>query len=265
MPEQDFELSQAYRAAAHPEPSPALDAHILAAARQAVLPPELRQPQRRRSWFNWAVPLSSMAVLVLGISLLFRMQQDAPETLIEARSALPSKPLEQAEKTPSQTTAPVVPSFGLSAIPSATPPATAVAPVQRRAVPLHDSVQTEAAEVVVPPAPALAAAQANRLEAAPAAPVFSQSMQRMKSAAPAVERSVARSAERSAEQVMPAVTANTAMPLSETPEQGVEAIRLLLRQGNIEAARTQLEALRKRYPGFTLPPDLEPARCCPLP
>jgi uncharacterized protein HemY len=86
--------------------------------------------------------------------------------------------------------------------------------------------------------PARAAAQENRAEALSAMPAFSAGISRMKSAAPAAAR---------------------ASPPEETPEQAVEAIRLLLRQGNIDAARSRLEALRKRHPEFPLPPDLEPA------
>ena len=109
----------------------------------------------------------------------------------------------------------------------------------------------DTASVAAPPAlampqssPKRAAAQENRAEALSAMPVFSAGMSRMKSAAPAAAK---------------------ASPPEETPEQAVEAIRQLLRQGNIDAARSRLEALRKRHPEFLLPPDLEPARCCPLP
>jgi hypothetical protein len=80
MDEHDPRLSEAYRAASHPEPPPRLDARILAAARAALI-----QPARRRSrWFAWAAPVATSAVLVLGLSLLFSVQREAPETLREA-------------------------------------------------------------------------------------------------------------------------------------------------------------------------------------
>jgi hypothetical protein len=56
-----------------------------------------------------------------------------------------------------------------------------------------------------------------------------------------------------------------ATPLMESPEQWVESIRKLLSEGQIEAARTRLQELRKRFPDFPLPPDLELSRCCPQP
>jgi hypothetical protein len=261
MQEHDPELSHAYKAAAHPEPPPALDARILAAARQAVTP----QPRRRPAWFGWAVPLSSMAVLVLGISMLFRMQQEAPETLREEQSPLPARPLALTEVTPPAGSAPTTP----PATPPTSPPAAKLSkPATQPAAPAPQSVPAapprhafpdreaavadavmekaaDAASVAAPPAPAMplpsparGAAQENRAEALSATPAFSAGMSRMKSAAP--------------------VAAKAATP-EETPEQGVEAIRQLLRQGNIDAARTRLEALRKRHPEFPLPPDLESA------
>ncbi|MBK6744419.1 MAG: hypothetical protein IPG66_16225 [Hydrogenophilales bacterium] len=78
MEHRDPNLSQAYRDAPHPEPSSALDARILNAARQAVAKPAVR---RRPTWFAWAIPFSSVAVLVLGVTLLLDMQQRAPEVL----------------------------------------------------------------------------------------------------------------------------------------------------------------------------------------
>ncbi len=261
MQEHDPELSQAYKAAAHPEPPPALDTRILAAARQAVMPP----PRRRPAWFGWAVPLSSMAVLVLGISMLFRMQQEAPETLREVQSPLPTRPLASTELTPPAALAPATP----PTTPPTSPPAAKLSkPATQPAAPAPQSVQAappphafpdretavadavmekaaDTARVAAPPAPAMpqlsharVTAQENRAEAQSSVPTFSAGMSRMKSAAPVAAK---------------------AATLEETPEQGVEAIRQLLRQGNIDAARTRLEALRKRHPEFPLPPDLESA------
>jgi hypothetical protein len=133
MQEHDPELSHAYKAAAHPEPPPALDARILAAARQAVTP----QPRRRPAWFGWAVPLSSMAVLVLGISMLFRMQQEAPETLREEQSPLPARPLALTEVTPPAGSAPTTP----PATPPTSPPAAKLSkPATQPAAPAPQSV-----------------------------------------------------------------------------------------------------------------------------
>ncbi len=74
----DPQLSQAYRDAAHPQPSAAVDARILDAARQAVA---VAPVKKRSRWSFWAVPLSSAAVLVLGMTLLFEMQYQAPRVM----------------------------------------------------------------------------------------------------------------------------------------------------------------------------------------
>lgn len=250
MTEHDPELSQAYRQATHPEPPPALDARILAAARQVVAP----QPRRRSVWFGWAVPVSSLAVLVLGVSMLFRMQQDAPDTLREAQSPVPQSPvpaktLEQAELTaPNREKAPQAVSAHKPALPAAS---VTPAPTKRYAEPADAaremaansaSARLPAASAAPQPTHVRAAAQENRAESLSAAPAFSAGISRMQSAAPAAAK---------------------AAPPEETPEQWVETIRQLLRQGDIDAARTRLEALRKRHPDFPLPPDLEPAHCCP--
>ena len=270
MQPHDSLLSQAYREAAHPEPSPALDARILAAARQAVV------PQRRRpSWFGWAVPLSTMAVLVLGIGLLFRMQLEAPETL---REDMP--PLPVIESNASREASP-------GASPATSP---APAPDARSAAParLEDKADR------VPPAPTVAAAApesaANKAEhatvaSAPAAAEVGAAIAPMPEAPAAAagaslakEHAIRTEREDAAKTVRPSAAPlsaarlkqdmsrmQAATPLVESPEQWVESIRKLLREGQTEAARIRLQELRKRFPDFPLPPDLEPSRCCPLP
>jgi resuscitation-promoting factor RpfA len=257
MPEHDPELSQAYQRAAQAEPPPALDARILDAARRAVTP----QPRRRPAWFGWAVPLSSMAVLVLGISMLLRMQQEAPEALREVQSPLPARPPQLTQVPSPQRETPVQPPAAGPGKPAAqstgAAPRSAPAAVPLPASPEREAVgvdaememAAESADVAAPPSPAMPrpspapeVAQENRAEARSSVPAFSAGISRLKSAAPAAAK---------------------APPPEETPEQWVDSIRQLLRQGNIDAARTRLEAMRKRFPDFPLPPDLEPARCCP--
>jgi hypothetical protein len=273
----DSELSQAYREARHPEPSPALDARILAAARAAVV------PQRRRpAWFGWAVPLSTTAVLVLGISLLFRMQLEAPETLREDMPPLPAL-----ESLP-----------GPDAIPAPAPAAQAMAerkadrtpaapkprsaPAVATAAP--ESAANEAAAAAVASAPAVEERAAIAPMLPPRSSVADSAAVPAPASAPAPAASLAKEyalrAERevAAKALGPDAAAASAArlkqgmsrmqaapPLMESPEQWVESIRKLLREGHIEAARKSLEDLQKRYPDFLLPPDLEPSRCCPPP
>jgi len=273
----DSELSQAYREAKHPEPSQALDARILAAAQAAVV------PQRRRpAWFGWAVPLSTTAVLVLGISLLFRMQLEAPETLREDMPALPA--LESASSpATSSTTAPAA--QAMSEVKADRTPAAPIppsAPAVAAAAPESAANDAEVASVVSAPA-----AVEERAAIAPMLPPRSSSVADSGAApAPAAatgaslakEYTIRAERETAAKSLNPSAAPasaarlkqgmsrmQAASSLMERPEQWVESIRKLLREGEIEAARKSLEDLQKIYPDFLLPLDLEPSRCCPLP
>jgi hypothetical protein len=289
MQPHDSLLSQAYREAAHPEPTPALDARILAAARQAVV------PQRRRpSWFGWAVPLSTMAVLVLGIGLLFRMQLEAPETLREDMPPLPALESD-ASPAPSQAQAPAAQAkleARLQDQDDRTPPA------PRMAATPHETAANKAKQAPAASAPMeaeVAAAIAPMIEAMPApmpplkfssdadvaavqAPAAAPAPAAAAGASLAKESAIRAEKESAAKAVSPSAAPvsaarlkqgmsrmQAATPLMESPEQWVESIRKMLREGQIEAARTRLQELRKRFPDFPLPPDLEPSRCCPLP
>lgn len=251
MDERDPRLSQAYREAEHPEPSPALDARILAAARQAVTPP----PRRRAGWFGWAAPLSTVAVLVLGIGLLFRMQQDAPDTLREAApppaappaSALPP-PITSSQESRSARHAP-----RWSEVPPAAPAAQPEAADSLAAMPEREAARE---------APAVAAQSAeNKAMPAPA------DLARAAAPAPAASNLGADRADRAPAAAQLAALGlmskrKAASVVDDGPEQRVEKIRRLLREGRIEEARKSLDELRERYPAFVLPEDLSDARCC---
>lgn len=78
--ERDAKLAALYRAAARDEPPPALDDAIRAAARRAVA----SRPQRVSASFirSWRVPLSIAAVMVLTVSLVTIMREEAPEIML---------------------------------------------------------------------------------------------------------------------------------------------------------------------------------------
>ncbi|HUP30743.1 MAG TPA: hypothetical protein VM122_11255 [Usitatibacter sp.] len=95
MAERDDDVSRRYRALAREEPPAALDAAILAASRRAV---GARPGGARR----WAGPVSIAAVLVLGIGVSLRMQQERPgiETAApttEPAAQAPAKPAASSE------------------------------------------------------------------------------------------------------------------------------------------------------------------------
>ncbi len=275
MEHHDPRLSQAYRDAAHPEPSPALDARILDAARQAVAKPAAR---RRPAWFSWVVPYSTAAVLVLGVTLLLEMQQRAPEVLESPTAIPPAIRLDIPESSPVPPPEPAAPQPEMDSSPktrasSAAPRAsgTTVAPVDQmatEAVPQPFPAQQGTMPAPPPPPPVMAKPE-TREAPRPAA-----------SAAPEMARSAgaaANMADHSAD-AMGAVPPSPAMapararapavgaamekrmaaePVVETPERMVETIRRLMREGRLDEARKELEKLRRNYPGYALPEDLK--------
>lgn len=284
MEERDPLLSEAYRAADHPEPPPALDAGILDAARRAVA----RPARRRAAWFNWAVPLSTTAVLVLGIALLFQVQREAPDTLrdaltgpasphragpapaMEPRAESPAKPV-PVDRVPrgadsaagGSTTAPT-----MGSAPSRPAPTPALSsPEADRRQQAADAALAESrsgsSEAAAPeprpfpaqPAPALEVQAGSQAVSAPPLPgrAAEGGTRVAPAAAPASESS------RPAGSVFskaPAGVKSEGMEKA-TPEQWVERIRQLMAQGRIVEARVLLAEARKRHPALELPEDLQ--------
>lgn len=294
MEERDPHLNQAYREARHPEPSPGLDARILEAARQALARPK---PTGRSRWFTWALPLSSAVVLVLGISLLFEAQQQAPEYMEPpkaipptgqggiddaAPAPLPAEPtvrlpyLAQQESVPQADASESVEPMGTDV---QSGPAL---PQERAAVEQLENSGSVAAPAPAPePFPAQAGAAAAlspapqpaaRAEAHPMPQAVPMAAQESSDATTKMKRPPAArmvppptaSAVAPGQETAPAFSFSqglgkrkAAAPATERPEQMVETIRRLLREGRQEEARKALEKLRRTYPGFALPEDLK--------
>lgn len=279
MEERDPQLSQAYREATHPEPSPALDARILDAARKAVAKPATR---RRPSWFGWAVPFSSVAVLVLGITLLFRIQHEAPEVL-ESPTAHPPVHLDRsapapapAETATSPSAAELAPRYSAK---RARPQAKEAVSAPEHAAPADDAgvaAPSDAASGGVPVAQPFPVESGSRQTLPPPPPPAAKAEARSapmpapaQDAAEAAAGLAGRSADMAAKPAAPAAAAPARMgaparslekshvePALETPEQMLETIRRLMREGRVEEARQALDKLRLTYPGFALPDDL---------
>ena len=83
----DPALSGLYRQAAPAEPPAALDAVILAAARQAVQP----APVRRTSWWKkWSTPLTVMATVVMAVMLTLTVDRQPKDLPAPASMPLPA-------------------------------------------------------------------------------------------------------------------------------------------------------------------------------
>ncbi len=252
MIDRDPQLSEAYRDADHPAPSPALDAAILDAARRAVSPPP------RRRWFAWAAPLATTAVLVLGLSLLFNMQWEAPETL---REAAPPPPQAALDATPPASAAAPADSAAKPA-----PAAQAKAPVAAEGPPVAKRGMAEPAPVPMPVSPdrESASQEASALAgAAPAPRPFPAEVAAVPQSAPASPRPAAAKASADLAERREAATAPSrpaapaAGPAAEGPEPWLERIRQLVKEGRLEEARKSLEEWRRRYPDWAVPEDLK--------
>jgi hypothetical protein len=254
MEHRNPQLSQAYRDAAHPEPSPALDARILDAARQAVAKSAVR---KRPAWFAWAAPFSTAAVLILGITLLFQMQRETPEVL-ESPTAIPPASLDPTTLVPAET-APTRPT-------GAAEPTRPTRASKQRARPLasetpsapESAVQElgETADAAFPAQtlqpPTAAKAEDHLPMAAPVSPQDATEAMATPAArlsAPA-SKSPAREGANAMEKRM------VAEPRVESPEQRLETIRRLLRAGRVDEARQALEELRQAYPQYDIPDDV---------
>ena len=275
MKERDTQLSQAYRDAPHPEPSPALDARILDAARKAVAKPAAR---RRSPWFAWAVPLSTAAVVVLGVTLLFEMQQQAPEVMESPTATPPAASLEtsgtateqaakQAEsgtrRSQDEPAKPTSPGAGLTRTQvkespkrSAPKPVAADSAAVVNEVPLPQPFPAHPAAVPAPPPPPVAKVAPILIpettrSAAGAGNLADQSTKAMSMPPPAMESANARASVLDSAQAQRRAEKNI-----ETPIQMVETIRRLIREGHLDEARKALEGLRRSYPGFDVPEDL---------
>ena len=264
----DPALSGLYRQATSAEPSAALDAVILAAARQAVQP----APVRRSSWWKqWSTPLTVMATLVMAVMLTLTVDRQpkdlpAPATLPDEQAPAP---VERREAT----------------LPKAQPPYKAEAPAGKAdaAAARAKSAGTVAAKpepfpAAAPPSPAMKEkAEAPSQPAAELASPVMQEKKAARSAAPAVNdaisdraaaplgaavpaaapaRTQAEEARQELRKAMPAASVSAGKPAMPTPQAWIDEIRQLRRQGLFDEANRRLAEFRKAYPDYVLPEDL---------
>lgn len=224
----DEGLSRLYREADGAEPPAALDRAILAAARAEVAP-----PRRRAWWQSWTVPMGVAATVVLTATLTLMVQQEqerpAPETP-PAQSAPAAVPQEKAKAA------------DLAVKPAAPPPEAKQEAAPREAERPPVAAPASAAEAVAP-APPPFAGEPKVLQAPPAPAMRQQAVP----AADAVELR-AKSA--------PLRKEATGIAPAHTPEQWLEDIRRMKKQGKEKEADEALAEFRKIYPEYRLPDDL---------
>jgi hypothetical protein len=280
--ERDAGLEALYRAAAQEEPSPALDDAIRAAARRAVS----SRPQRVSSSFirSWRVPLSIAAVMLLTVSLVAVMREEAPEIMSPPGGVRPLGEADRMQAGPAADTG-----ERATAVPK-----TLVPHAQRSdSVGLKPPAQNGSSGIGlrdsrVSPEPAAESrkdmAVGGRMETdAPTAPVLAKralpeafpradDTRDNKVVAPAEKLRQSAKEEafpapaRAAEAVtrapvpapvpatVPGLAAGAIQPRADlAPDKWLERIEELRRQGKLEEARTSLVEFRKRFPNHVLP------------
>ncbi|MCX7891883.1 MAG: hypothetical protein N2544_05885 [Burkholderiales bacterium] len=274
----DRELASVWREASCEDPPRRLDDAILARAREAVAardagpPSELWPLAHPRSWLmRWRVPLAVAATLVVSATLTLLVYDygiEAPPPVVTdgplpkgappARPATPGTTTDRAPAAPApEATEPAKAAAGAlppppaatREAPSATPPPPEAAP-GRATMPEREG-EAPGASREMPGARALGRAPAAAGDVAPrTAPAPSVTP----AAPPAAARDAALPAQR--EQAAPDAAREQGAALA-TPEAYVERIRELRRAGRDAEARALLEELRRRFPAFALPEDLE--------
>ncbi len=251
---QDRELGALYRAAAQEAPSPGLDARILAAARDAATPPrEAAANLRPKSWTQrWRIPVALAATVLMTSTLTLLVREhgvDSDETMLP-RQAPAARKSEAVAPAASASVAPASPApqpAPQQSISGTERKAKAAAPSREdrgEANTAKDQLADHPREDPRDPPQSDRAAE----RAAPPVAESTAGAAAMRSA-PATARANA-SAESAAR---PALSGT----LERSPEQWLEEIRQLRREGRAAEAEARLAEFRKRYPQFLLPQDLK--------
>lgn len=250
----ELKVSQRYRELATEEPPRALDDAILAAAREA------QRPWTRR----YAVPLGLAAVLVLSVTVTLRIQHEQPG--IEAHT-----PVTVAKAPAPEEAGQAEPQLKLKTEAELKPQS----PERRAKASIRDEARQDEPRPFVQPmqeqmreqVAAAAAPSPAKPAPAPAAPAFASRSEIQRGTESSVAGTAARQAEeRTSRDAAAAARTPQAGPVQAlakraevasasalTPEQELERIALLRREGKHDDADKALAEFRKRLPDYKIP------------
>ena len=248
----DKDLSERYRAGASEEPPEQLDASILAAAKRAVAsqPRSLGAPRTLRRWY---VPVSLAAVIMLSVIVTLRIEREQPE--LAPPEAAPvgrekvQKPVQQEQPALEQRTVPPA-EVALRAAPKSAP-AQAVTPPAAPGFAADSKARRDAPS---PPAAReeIAADSGLARDAAPA-PQASAEAASGRIAENAIDRSAGARREARAMPAPSSAAPQTALAKRElAPEEWLERIADLRKQGRDKEADEQFAEFRRRFPEFRI-------------
>ena len=270
MTDSDDRIARRYRELAREEPPPALDAAILARARQATGDgPSFPAPEETRvrpRFPRWAGPMSIAAVLVLGIGVSLRMQLEQPGIETSAPAIEPSQASEYSMPPGAESAPAPAPAVAADAARPATAPKAArqnrpdTAPVPKpfADAPIHERSRSENATSqaipAAPPASAFAPSPQpalDSLQAAPAQPPAAVRAQEAPAAAQSAplraKREVALPDSAGARELRKSLAPET------DPDRELERIARLREAGSHAQADAALAEFRRRRPDYRIP------------
>ncbi|MGH8725129.1 MAG: hypothetical protein ACREU1_09745 [Burkholderiales bacterium] len=215
------DVSQRYRDLPREEPPRALDDAILSAARRAV--------EGKNRWY---FPLAAAAVIVLAVAVTVQVQREQPDAEALGEVMMQKRAAEKPEPAPQPAPARKLQGFTPDPKPPAEAPRTSAPPPAAAA----DQARMKSEEAAARAA-ASDARESARVQAAPAAPVAAAAKP-----APMLRRDE--------------VARQSAPPAGFTPhspEQWLQGIADLRRQGRDDEADLALAEFRKRHPDYKIP------------
>jgi hypothetical protein len=240
---EDDDISRRYRELPREEPPRHLDDAIRAAARRAVQtrPAPLVVPTGRQRWY---FPLAAAAIIVLAVAVTMHVEREQPgEEIVTAPAAPAEVPhAEQSRSVPKPEPRRKTESADSRELRDAAPPPELQKAPEPAAAPAPTSPPTTAQDAIVREQNA-AEALKGRAEASPAPPP------------PPVAASGRPAPRASAELRRSDEGARAAAPVSayaQSPEQWLQGIADLRRQGRHEEADKSLAEFRKRYPDYRM-------------
>jgi hypothetical protein len=247
----DPKISQRYRDLPREEPPRALDDAILAAARRAAetRPAPLVVPSGRRRWY---FPLAAAAVIVLAVAVTVHVERQQPDVEIAEAPLAAPPPLAPSvlEEQPAPAQVPKAGAKRELFTPDPKPAADArELRAKRDAEPPADLQKAQQAPTSPAPAPA-ASARAPAQDAVSGARESARA-DVAKPAAPMRQESSVRAS--SAPSAAPAAVGALGAFAYASPEQWLQGIDDLKRQGRHDEAEKQLAEFRKRYPDYRIP------------
>jgi len=233
----DAELSNLYQQSRIDEPPMALDSAILRQARQAV---EKTAPKPLWRHVGWRMPLATVAIAMLTVSLFLQMKQEQPELLAPAsKEMLDVSPMQEGALMDEEVPAPM------------TGPERRASSLQKESKKSLGEIAPKAMQVT-PPSTSGAAKEPSISK-----PMLMQPPGRA-GAVPALRSAPAAADSLEAGAASEKRESETGSELSPEVqiEEWLQHIRELIRQDKLDEARDVLNAFRSAYPEYPVPEEI---------